>query len=180
MPVVRGKQIATLFSQEEIASRNQDMAAAIKASNLDNPLVISILKGSFVFAADLIRALHSVGLSPEVDFISISSYGSGTEAKEPMILRDVESEVRGRDILLIDDILESGGTLKFTRDLMLERGASRVELAVLLDKSMRRKTEVSADYVGFECPDKFVVGYGMDVGHAFRELPFVGEVVGSA
>lgn len=180
MPVVRGKQIATLFSQEEIASRNQDMAAAIKASNLDNPLVISILKGSFVFAADLIRALHSVGLSPEVDFISISSYGSGTEAKEPVILRDVESEVRGRDILLIDDILESGGTLKFTRDLMLERGASRVELAVLLDKSMRRKTEVSADYVGFECPDKFVVGYGMDVGHAFRELPFVGEVVGSA
>ena len=180
MPVVRGKNIATLFSQEEIATRNQEMATAIKASKLNNPLVISILKGSFVFAADLIRALHSVGLSPEVDFISISSYGSGTEAKEPIILRDVESEVSGRDILLIDDILESGGTLNFTRNLMLDRGASRVELVVLLDKSMRRKTEITADYVGFECPDKFVVGYGMDVGHAFRELPFVGEVVGEA
>ena len=180
MPAVRGKKIEILFSENEIAKRNHELANAIKKSELENPLVISILKGSFVFAADLIRALHAVGMSPEVDFISISSYGSGTEAQEPKVIRDVESDVAGRDILMIDDILESGGTLTFARDLMLERGANRVELVVLLDKSMRRKSEISAEYVGFECPDKFVVGYGMDVGHAFRELPFVGEVLGDA
>ena len=88
--------------------------------------------------------------------------------------------MKGRDVLIIDDILESGKTLKFTRDLMLERGASRVALAVLLDKSMRRKTDLEADFVGFPCPDQFVVGYGMDVGHAFRQLPFVGVVSGDA
>ncbi|MEM7068428.1 MAG: hypoxanthine phosphoribosyltransferase [Pseudomonadota bacterium] len=180
MPVVRGKDISVLFSADDIAARNHAIAEAIKASKLDNPLVISVLKGSFVFAADLIRALHAVGLSPEVDFISISSYGSGTEAGEPVVLRDVETDVKGRDLLLIDDILESGGTLTFARNLMFERGANRVEIAVLLDKTMRRKSAISAEFVGFECPDKFVVGYGMDVGHAFRELPYVGEVVGDA
>ncbi len=93
-------------------------------------------------------------------------------------MRDVESDVRGRDILLIDDILESGNTLKFTQDLMLERGARKVAIVALLNKGMKRKAQVHADYVGFECPDKFVVGYGMDAGHAFRELPFVGVVTG--
>ncbi len=112
MPEVRGKEISVLFSTEEIAEKNLMIAEAIKASNMDDLLVISILKGSFVFAADLIRALHAVGLSPEVDFISISSYGSGTEAKQPVVLRDVETNVTNRNILLIDDILESGGTLE--------------------------------------------------------------------
>ena len=93
------------------------------------------------------------------------------------ILRDIESDVQGRQVLLVDDILESGRTLKYARDLMLERGAARAEIAVLLDKRMRRKSEIEADHVGFDCPDYFVVGYGMDVGHAFRELPFVGRVV---
>lgn len=180
MPIVRDKKIEVLFSAEEIARRNAQLAEEIALSDLHNPLVISILKGSFVFAADLIRALHDAGLSPEVEFISISSYGSGTEAGKPVVLRDVESEVKGRDIVLIDDILESGGTLKFTRDLMLERGANKVALVTLLDKSSRRSTNINADFVGFECPDKFVVGYGMDVAHAFRELPFVGMVTGDA
>jgi len=176
MPIVRDKKIEVLFSAEEIANRNYQLAEEIVLSDLKNPLVISILKGSFVFAADLIRALHRAGLSPEVEFISISSYGAGTQSTGPVILRDVESDVAGRDVILIDDILESGGTLKFTRDLMLERGANRVSLVALLDKPVRRKQDIEADFVGFECPDKFVVGYGMDAGHAFRELPFVGVV----
>ena len=139
-----------------------------------------MLKGSFVFAADLIRALHKAGLTPEVEFIYISSYGAGTTAGEVKLQRDVDSDVKGRDILLIDDILESGNTMKFTRDLLLSRGAHKVSIVTLLDKSMRRKSDIDADYIGFECPDKFVVGYGMDVGHAFRELPFVGVVTGDA
>lgn len=180
MPIVRNKKIEVLFTAKQIASRNHELSEEIALGDLKNILVISVLKGSFVFAADLIRALHKAGLTPEVEFISIASYGAGTTAGEVRLLRDVDSDVRDRDILLIDDILESGNTMKFTRDLMLSRGASRVSIVTLLDKSMRRKSDIHADYVGFECPDKFVVGYGMDVGHAFRELPFVGVVTGDA
>lgn len=180
MPIVRNKKIEVLFSAEQLARRNHELAEEIALSNLSNILVISILKGSFVFAADLIRSLHAVGLAPEVEFISVSSYGGGTQSSQVRLLRDVETDVAGRDILLIDDILESGNTLKFTRDLMQSRGAKRVAVVALLDKSMKRRTEITADYVGFQCPDKFVVGYGMDVGHAFRELPFVGVVTGDA
>ena len=180
MPIVRDKKIEVLFSAEDIARRITEIAEDVALSELKNILVVSILKGSFVFAADLIRAFHRAGMAPEVEFISVSSYGAGTEAGKLRLLRDVESDVSGRDIILIDDILESGNTLKFTRDLMLERGANRVAIIALLDKSVRRRAEIEADFVGFECPDKFVVGYGMDVGHAFRELPFVGVVTGEA
>ena len=180
MKVVRGKKIEVLFSASTIAMRNLELAKDIAAHDYHDLLVISILKGSFVFAADLIRAMHDAGLAPEVEFITISSYGAGTVSGEVKVLRDIDNDVRGRDILLVDDILESGKTLKYTRDLMLSRGAKSVSVAVLLDKSVRRQTEFNADYVGFECPDYFVVGYGMDVAHAFRELPFVGIVTGDA
>jgi len=180
MPVVRGKNIEVLFSASAIARRNLELAKEIGAHHYHDLLVISILKGSFVFAADLIRAMHDTGLSPEVEFIFISSYGAGTTSSEVRVLRDIDNEVAGRDVLLIDDILESGKTLRFTRELMLERGARSVAIAVLLDKHGRRQTELTADFVGFSCPDYFVVGYGMDVGHAFRELPFVGIVAGDA
>lgn len=180
MAIVRGKEIEVLFSADQIAEQNLRMAAEIAASDHNNLIVIAILKGSFVFAADLIRALHAVAVEPEVEFISLASYGAGTIGGEVRILRDIESEVEGRDVLLIDDILESGNTLKFARDLMIERGAGKVDIAVLLDKHSKRKADVDADYVGFDCPDYFVVGYGMDVGHAFRELPYVGVVKGDA
>lgn len=180
MPVVGGKNIEVLFSAQDIAKRNFELAAEIAQSHPKKLLVISILKGSFVFAADLIRAMHDAGLEPDMEFITVSSYGKGTESGEIRLLRDIDSEVKDRDILLIDDILESGKTLKFTRDLMLQRGARSVSLAVLLDKPVRRKIDINADFTGFECPDYFVVGYGMDVGHSFRQLPFVGIVQGDA
>jgi hypoxanthine phosphoribosyltransferase len=163
-----------------IAARNRAMAAEIAESPKKDLLVISILKGSFIFAADLIRALHDAGLAPEVEFITLSSYGRGTTSQGVKIIKDIDSDVRGRDVLLIDDILESGRTLRFARDLMYERGANNVDIAVLLDKRSRREGSLDADYVGFECPDYFVVGYGMDVAYAFRELPFVGVVKGDA
>ncbi|HWK13537.1 MAG TPA: hypoxanthine phosphoribosyltransferase [Rhizobiaceae bacterium] len=178
MAVVRGKDIEVLFSASTIARRNLELAKDIAGRHYEDLLVISILKGSFIFAGDLIRAMHDMGLSPEVEFIFISSYGAGTTSGEVRVLRDIDNEVAGRDVLLIDDILESGKTLKFTRELMLSRGARSVSIAVLLDKSSRRQTDLEADFVGFECPDEFVVGYGMDVAHAFRELPFVGVVKG--
>ena len=175
---VRGKRISTLFSAEQIAARNLAMAAQMHGKVHRDLLVIAVLKGSFIFAADLIRAMHSSGIAPEVEFITLSSYGTGTLNNEVRIVKDIDSDVEGRDILLIDDILESGNTLRFARDLMLERGAHKVEIAVLLDKHSKRKAQVEPDYIGFECPDHFVVGYGMDVGYAFRELPFVGVVEG--
>lgn len=180
MITVRGKRISTLFSANEIAERNLAMAAQMQGKVHNDLLVIAILKGSFIFAADLIRAMHERGIAPEVEFITLSSYGAGTENSEVKILRDIDSQVEGRDVLLIDDILESGNTLRFAQDLMNSRGARNVEIAVLLDKHSKRKAQVKADYVGFECPDHFVVGYGMDVGFAFRELPFVGVVEGDA
>jgi hypoxanthine phosphoribosyltransferase len=177
MPRVRGRMIRVLFDAETIAARNLEIAREIAAGGYRNLLVVAILKGSFVFAADLLRALHDAGLSPEVEFISLSSYGAGTTSSGAVsLVRDIESDVSGRDVLLIDDILESGRTIAFARSLMLERGAARVVVAVLLEKPGKLAQPLKADHVGFSCPDMFVVGYGMDAGHAFRELPFVGIV----
>ena len=177
MPVVRGRSIRVLYNAETIARRNAEMAREITTADYVDLLVVSILKGSFVFAADLIRALHGAGLSPEVEFLSLSSYRSGTSSSGKVtVLRDIESDVSGRDVLLIDDILESGRTLAFAQDLVTKRGARRADIAVLLDKPGKRAQPLEADHVGFVCPDLFVVGYGMDVGHAFRELPFVGVI----
>lgn len=180
MQIVRGKKIETLYDAGQIAKRNEELAAQIASGPTQDLLVIAVLKGSFIFAADLTRALHAAGLAPEVEFITLSSYGAGTVSQGVKVIKDIDSDVHGRDILLIDDILESGRTLKFAKELLYERGARHVSLAVLLDKKVKRKEELEADYVGFECPDYFVVGYGMDVAYAFRELPFVGVVTGDA
>lgn len=174
MPVINGKSIEILFSEEDIARRNHMIANEIAEKKPDNLLVLPILKGSFIFAADLIRNLHKAGVGSAVEFITISSYGAGQESGEIKLLHDFDSDIKGRDILLIDDILESGKTLKFVRDLLKNRGAGRIFIAALLDKAMRRQVAIEADFVGFPCPDKFVVGYGMDAGHEFRQLPFVG------
>lgn len=178
MPEVGGKTLEVLFSAEQIAARNVEIARDIADRNFHNLLTISILKGSFIFAADLIRAMHDADVEPDVEFITVSSYGTGKVSGEVRLLRDIDSDVKDRDVLLIDDILESGKTLTFVRDLMLERGARSVSIAVLLDKPVRRKLDLEADFVAFECPDYFVVGYGMDVAHAFRQLPYVGRVMG--
>jgi hypoxanthine phosphoribosyltransferase len=177
MPMVRGRSIRVLYDAPTIAARNAEMAEEIRQAGYENLLVVSILKGSFVFAADLIRALHPAGLAPEVEFLTLSSYRAGTVSSgEVTVVRDIEGDVKGRDVLLVDDILESGRTLAYAKRMMLERGARRVGIAVLLEKPGKRAAEIAAEHVGFVCPDLFVVGYGMDVAHAFRELPVVGVV----
>jgi len=169
--------IKVLYNEDTIARRIDELADEIATSNYQNLLVVPVLKGSFVFAADLIRCMHRAGLAPEIEFIHLSSYGTGTKSSgQVRVLRDVESDVTGRDILLVDDILESGRTLAFARKQLSERGANRVEVAALLDKPGHRAADIDADHVGFVCPDKFVVGYGMDVANAWRELPFIGYV----
>jgi hypoxanthine phosphoribosyltransferase len=169
--------VRVLFDAETIAQRNRALAAEIKAAAPERLLVVAVLKGSFIFAADLIRALHAAGLAPEVEFVSLSSYREGTVSSGTVaILHDVESDVHGRDVLLVDDILESGRTLAYAKDLFAARGARRVLTCVLLEKPGKRAVELNPDFVGFHCPDLFVVGYGMDVAHAYRQLPFVGVV----
>ncbi len=171
-------RVRVLFDEAAIARRNEEMARAIAAVAAPDLLVVAVLKGSFMFAADLIRALHRVEVAPQVEFIHLSSYGVGQESSGTVaILRDIESDVAGRDVLLVDDILESGRTLSFAKDLITARGARRVLVAVLLEKAGRRAVSIAADFIGFSCPDMFVVGYGMDVAHNFRQLPFVGIVV---
>lgn len=169
------QRIRVLYDENAIAARNAEMAAAIAADSPPDLLVVAVLKGSFMFVADLIRAMHRVGMTPQVEFIHLSSYRAATVSSGQVeILRDVQSEVRDRQVLLVDDILESGRTLAFAKDLLAARGASRVSSAVLLEKPGKRAVNIKADYVGFECPDYFVVGYGMDVAHSYRQLPYVG------
>jgi hypoxanthine phosphoribosyltransferase len=176
--IINGYRIDVLFSAEMIAERVDAMARDVAAQKPERLLVVPVLKGSFMFAADLMRGFHKVGLSPEVDFMMLASYREKTiSSGQVEILRDIETDVRERDVLLIDDILESGRTLAFAKDLMAARGARRVLVAVLLDKPKKRVANIQAEFAGFECPELFVVGYGMDMAHAFRELPFVGHVV---
>ncbi|NJM29542.1 MAG: hypoxanthine phosphoribosyltransferase [Rhizobiales bacterium] len=175
---IDGHRIAVLFSEAEIAQRIEALASEIAARKPKNLLVIPVLKGSFIFAADLIRAMHRAGLSPEVDFMILASYRSAKRSSGQVdVLRDIETDVKGRDVMLIDDILESGRTLAFAKDLIMARGAAGCMTAVLLEKPGHLAAQIAADFRGFVCPDKFVVGYGMDMAHQFRELPFVGHVL---
>jgi hypoxanthine phosphoribosyltransferase len=174
----REHKIEVVFSAQAIAERIDALAREIAAARLDHLLVIAVLKGSFVFAADLIRALHRAGLAPEVDFISLSSYGQRvTSSGSVQILRDIETDVTGRNVLIVDDILESGRTLAFAKRLVEARGAECARTCVLLDKPVPRAAVVAANFRGFDCPNVFVVGYGMDLAHRYRELPFVGHLV---
>jgi hypoxanthine phosphoribosyltransferase len=169
--------VRSLFSAEEIAARVKELAQEIAASEPKRLLAIIVLKGGFMFAADLVRALSLKSVRLEIEFISLSSYGTRQKSSgEVRIVRDIEVEVSGRDVLIIDDVLDSGLTLKFARDLMISRGARRAAIAVMVNKPEGRRAQIEADYVGFTCPNYFVVGYGMDAAHAWRELPFVGVV----
>jgi hypoxanthine phosphoribosyltransferase len=176
---VTSKKPQVLFDEAAIAARVQQMAEEIAAVAPDDLLAVPIMTGAFVFAADLLRALHRAGVAPQVDFLQIGSYGEGVASSGRVKLaRDVTARTQGRDILLIDDILESGRTLSFARSLLLARGARRVRIAVALEKPYKREVEVAADFIGFSCPDRFVVGYGMDYAGNYRQLPFIGALDG--
>ena len=170
--------IETLYSAREIHVQITSLAIKIARADLKDLLIIAILKGSFVFAADLIRALYNAGLNPEMDFLSLASYGREVKSSGQVeIIRDIDSIVEGRNILIVDDILESGRTLAFAKDLITARGANQVLTCVLLNKEIKRAIEIDADYCAFNCPDVFVIGYGMDLAHKYRELPYVGRLI---
>jgi hypoxanthine phosphoribosyltransferase len=169
--------IKPLFSAEAIAERVDQLARDIAAAKLDELIIVAVLKGGFIFAADLVRALHREGLAPEIDFIALASYdGAPASRGEVRVLRDVESDVAARDVVIVDDILDSGRTLAFAKALLLARGAARVLTCVLVDKQVPRAAPIAPEFSGFSCPPVFVVGYGMDLRNRYRELPFIAEL----
>lgn len=170
--------VEKLITTDAIAVQISSLANKIARAMPADLMIVILLRGSFVFAADLIRALHAVGMHPQVDFLTLASYGSGIESRgEVTVVRDLTEDMQGRDVLIIDDILDSGRTLYFARKLLGERGATSIKTAVMLEKPGKRKVEINADFIGFTVPDKFVVGYGLDYANYYRELPYIGALL---
>jgi hypoxanthine phosphoribosyltransferase len=167
--------VTPLYTAEHIAKRLQSLAAEIAGELSDPVMVIALLKGSFVFTADLIRALHHEGIHPEIDFLGLRSYGNETvSSRKVTITQDLSDDIVGRNVLIVDDILESGRTLSYAKNLILARGARSVHIAVLLEKPHKLAVDIQADFIGFSTPDQFVVGYGLDYANRYRELPYIG------
>ena len=167
--------VEVLYGAEEIASRLDEMAEELAGSWKEDTIIVGLLRGSFVFTADLIRALYHKGAHPQIDFLTISSYGDDVKSSGSVVIhRDISDSVEGKHVLIVDDILESGRTLAAAKELLTERGAKSLRIITLLEKPGKRVCEVEADLVGFLTPDVFVVGYGLDYANYYRELPFIG------
>jgi len=168
--------IDDLISAKTIAARVESMAQEIvqNFAGTERLVVIGLLRGSFMFIADLVRELD---LPVEVDFIETSSYGSSTvSSREVRILKDLRGEIAGRDVLIVEDIVDTGYTLEHVVKLLQSRKPARMLVCALLDKPSRREVDIKADLVGFEIPDKFVVGYGIDYAERNRNLSYIGAV----
>ncbi len=162
-----------LISEEELQNKIQELGESLTAEYQDKfPLLIGVLKGAMPFMADLMKRIDSY---VEIDFMDVTSYGNATVSSgEVKILKDLNTSVEGRDIIIIEDIIDSGLTLSYLVDLFKYRKAKSIKIVTLLDKPTGRKVDLQADYVGFEVPDAFVVGYGLDYAEKYRNLPYIG------
>lgn len=169
-------EIDPLISEEEIAERLDSLAVEINSAfaDTDKLVVVGLLRGSFIFIADLARKLS---VPVEIDFIEASSYGNSTESsREVRILKDLRGKIEGRDVLVVEDIVDTGHTLSRVTDILRTRRPARLEVCALLSKPSRREVRVNARWIGFEIPDEFVVGYGIDYAQRNRNLPYIGKV----
>ncbi len=174
--MTRDYTIRTMITADEIAARVEALAAEINAyfAGTEKLVVVGLLRGSYVFIADLARKLD---LPVEVDFIEASSYGNTMESsREVRILKDLRSPIEGLDVLVVEDIVDTGHTLKHVLKLLATRKPNRLEVCALLSKPSRREVEIRAKWIGFEIPDEFVVGYGIDYAQRNRNLPYIGAV----
>ncbi len=162
-----------LLTEEQIQKRVKEMGQKISEDYRGKDLlVVCILKGAVLFYADLCRAID---IPISMDFMAVSSYGSGTRSSGVVrILKDLSSPAEGMDILLVEDILDTGNTLSYLRRTLLNRAPASLKICTLLDKPERREADVSVDYAGFNIPDEFVVGYGLDYDEKYRNLPYIG------
>ena len=165
--------LKVLYSQEQLRTRVQEMGDELYERLKDkNPLFLGVLKGSFIFMADLVRATQ---IMCDIEFMSVSSYQNGTVSSGRVQIRhDLQQDVTGREIVIVEDILDSGNTLAFLKNYLLAKGAKSISIVTLLDKPARREKAVSADLSGFVVPDEFVVGYGLDYAQLYRNLPYIG------
>ena len=165
-----------MISAKRIDARIEELAREIEAAfkGTDKLIVVGLLRGSFVFIADLVRELN---LPVEVDFLEASSYGDSMESsREVRILKDLRGEIHGRDVLVVEDIVDTGHTLNHVTHLLQSRNPARLMTIALLDKPTRREVDIRATWTGFEIPDEFVVGYGIDFAQMNRSLPYIGKV----
>ena len=162
-----------LFDEETLNKKVKEIAAEISSDYKGRDLVVvGILKGSVLFAAELIK---NISIPCEIDFMAVSSYGNSTETSGVVrILKDLDHSIEGKDILLVEDIVDSGVTLSYLLKYLKARKANTIEIVSLLNKSARRRAEVDVKYIGFEVPDAFIVGYGIDYAEKYRNLPFIG------
>jgi len=168
--------IDQMISAKAIAARVEALAREITAfyAGSDRLIVVGLLRGSFVFIADLVR---EIDLPVEVDFLEASSYGDAMHSsREVRILKDLRGEIAGRDVLVVEDIVDTGFTLHHVVSLLRSRGPARLEVCALLDKPSRREVDIRATWTGFDIPDEFVVGYGIDFAQRNRNLPYIGKV----
>ncbi|WP_456390168.1 hypoxanthine phosphoribosyltransferase [Profundibacter sp.] len=168
--------IDEMISAKTIAARIEDLAREIHDAfeGTDKLVVVGLLRGSFVFIADLVRELD---LPVEVDFLEATSYGDSTESsREVKIIKDLRGKIGGRDVLLVEDIVDTGFTLKHVVGMLKARKPAHMKTIALLNKQARREVDINADWVGFEIPDEFVVGYGIDFAQRNRNLPYIGKV----
>ena len=165
--------LKVLIEEDAIAEKVKELGAKISADYAGKKLlVLGVLKGSFVFMADLIRAIT---VPCEIEFMAVSSYRSGVKSSGVVkIIKDIDINPQDYNILIVEDILDSGLTLKYLKELLMQRHASDIRIATLLDKPARRAADIQADYTCFEVPDEFVVGYGLDFAEKYRNLPYVG------
>ena len=165
--------LKVLLSEEEIKARVQELGDRLYDRFKDkNPMFVGVLNGCFIFMADLVRAAQ---LKSEVEFIGLSSYKNATKSSGVVqITRDLQRDISGRDIIIVEDILDSGNTLAFLRDYFMTKGAASITIVTLLDKPSRRTKAITADLSGFTVPDEFVVGYGLDYDEKYRNLSYVG------
>ncbi len=169
--------LEVLITTDQLQTRIREMGAEITRDYAGRrPELICVLKGAMLFMSDLMRAID---LNLSIDFIAVSSYGKGmTTTGEVRIVKDLDEPLEGRDIILVEDILDTGLTLSYLVRSFRSRGATSIRIATLLNKPERRKVEVNPDYCGFNIPDKFVVGYGLDYAERYRNLPYIGVVKG--
>jgi len=168
--------VRKLYDEAAIAERVGELAEQIAATLPPDFTIVGMLTGCFVLVADLVRALDRLGSSPRVGFIHLSSYGQSRESSGHVKLIGEVPDVAGRQILLVDDIVDTGRTQAFARQLLLEHGAARVWACALLDKPSRREVAATADFVGFTVDDLFLVGYGVDFADQYRHLPYIGTI----
>ena len=170
---MRDDILKVLLSEEEIQEKVRELGAQItKDYEGREPLFLGVLKGCFVFMADLMRC---VDLPCHLDFMAVSSYGGGTSTTGAVrITKDLSRDIEGKDVIIVEDILDSGVTLSYLKAYLANRKPASIRIVTLLDKPARRKADIAADYCGFAVPDEFVVGYGLDYAEAYRNLPFIG------